>query len=80
MTPKLGYLMTLVAVFGLGHLSAGWHEGVAHAQANQAVEKAAYLIVSPGSVQAPACWAPEHPGARYTFWRAPGRMRSGSAF
>ena len=54
MTRKLVYSMTLVAVFGLGHLSARWHDGVAHAQANQAGEKAAYLIVSPGPVDAPA--------------------------
>lgn len=54
MTRKLVYSMTFVAVFGLGHLSARWHDGVAHAQANQAGEKAAYLIVSPGPVQAPA--------------------------
>ncbi len=54
MTRKLVYSMTLVAVFGLGHLSARWHDGVAHAQANQAGEKAAYLVVSPGAVEAPA--------------------------
>ena len=54
MTRKLVYSTTLVAVFGLGHLSARWHDGVAHAQANQAGEKAAYLVVSQGAVEAPA--------------------------
>ncbi len=54
MTHKLVYSMTLVAVFGLGHLSARWHAGVAHAQASQGDEKVAYLVVSPGSVEAPA--------------------------
>ncbi len=54
MTRKLVYSMTLVAVFGFGHLSARWHDGVAHAQENQAGEKAAYLVVSPGPGEAPA--------------------------
>ena len=54
MTHKLVCSMTLVVVFGIGHLSARWHAGVAHAQVNQAGEKVAYLVVSPGSVEAPA--------------------------
>ena len=54
MTRKFVYSMTLVAVFGLGYLSARWHGGIAHAHSNQAGEKAAYLVAAIDPVQAPA--------------------------
>jgi uncharacterized protein (DUF1330 family) len=53
MTNKLVYSMSLVAVFALGHVSARWHDGTAHAQTNPPVEKAAYLIAASNPVQAP---------------------------
>jgi uncharacterized protein (DUF1330 family) len=51
---KLVYSMSLVAVFALGHVSARWHDGVAHAQTNPPVEKAAYLVAASNPVPAPA--------------------------
>jgi len=49
---KLLYAMSLVGVFALGHLSAGWRAPVAQAQSK--AEKAAYLIAVSSGVQAPA--------------------------
>lgn len=53
MKTKLMYATSLVAVFALGHVSARWQNGVAHAQTSSAV-KAAYLIAASNPVQAPA--------------------------
>jgi uncharacterized protein (DUF1330 family) len=51
MKKHLPYAMSLVAVFALGHVSAGWQAPVAHAQSK--AEKAAYLIAVSSGVQAP---------------------------
>jgi uncharacterized protein (DUF1330 family) len=53
MKNKLVYVMSLVAVFALGHFSAQWRGSVAHAQGNGSGEKAAYLIAATSNVQAP---------------------------
>jgi uncharacterized protein (DUF1330 family) len=45
--------LVLVAVFGLGHVSARWGDRVAHAQSGSGAEKAAYLIASTSPVQTP---------------------------
>jgi uncharacterized protein (DUF1330 family) len=54
MKNKLVYVMSLVAVFALGHFSAHWKGGVALAQENGKGEKAAYLIAATSPVSAPA--------------------------
>lgn len=54
MKSKLVHAIVLVSVFMLGQMSARWRDGAAHAQANPAGEKAAYLIAATSPVQAPA--------------------------
>ena len=54
MKNKLVYSMSLVAVFALGHLSARWQGGVAHAQSKPVGEKAAYLVAATNPVPASA--------------------------
>ena len=50
---RLSYAISLVAVFALGHVSARWPFGMAHAQTNPSGEKAAYLIAATNPVPAP---------------------------
>jgi uncharacterized protein (DUF1330 family) len=52
MNNRLLSAMSLVSVFALGHFSADWNRGVAHAQSNPPSEKAAYLIAASSPVQA----------------------------
>ena len=53
MKHKMIYVISLAAVFALGHVSARWSESVAHAQSTPPAEKAAFLIAATNPTSAP---------------------------